>query len=217
MIVSKRKPLNEILDALGEIDAVFLLGCGDCATACASGGRRELDEASRLLQEQGRTVTGSCIPETACVAAQLKFGLAAHLDEIRRAKAILVFACGLGVSAVHENDRFGKTVLPACDTLFAATVDGKGVFKESCSLCGACLLGKTAGVCPVTRCAKGLLNGPCGGMNAGKCEVDTDKDCAWAVIFGELEKKGTIQKMREIVPPHDFRKNRKPRVFVKEE
>jgi len=122
-----------------------------------------------------------------------------------------VLACGLGVQSVIDNDRTGKAVLPACNTLFGAVVDSEGNFLEKCSLCGECVLGLTAGICPVTLCPKGLLNGPCGGMNQGKCEVDKDKDCAWVLIYKALEKRGKLDQMRKIQPPKDFKKNIKPR------
>jgi hypothetical protein len=105
-------------------------------------------------------------------------------------------------------------VLPACNTLFGAVIDAQGNFYEKCSLCGECVLDVTGGICPITLCAKGLLNGPCGGMDKGKCEVDKDKDCAWVLIYKELEKRKKLDTLKKIHLPHDYKKNLKPRRMV---
>jgi hypothetical protein len=120
-------------------------------------------------------------------------------------------ACGLGVQSVKDNDRLNLSVFPACNSLFGAVVDAQGAFLEKCSLCGECVLNITAGICPVTLCAKGLLNGPCGGMNKGKCEVDKDKDCAWVLIYQELEKRNRLADLKKIQGPKDFKKTTRPR------
>jgi hypothetical protein len=116
----------------------------------------------------------------------------------------------LGVQSVKDNDRLGLAVLPGCNTLFGAVMDSQGNFQEKCSLCGNCVLEATAGICPITLCPKGLLNGPCGGMNKGKCELDKDRDCAWVLIYRELEKKQKLNQIKEIRKPRDFKKTLKP-------
>jgi len=100
------------------------------------------------------------------------------------------------------------------NTVFGAVMDSKGNFYEKCSMCGECILDTTGGICPVTLCAKGLLNGPCGGMNKGKCEVDRDQDCAWVLIYKELEKNNKLVSLKEIRPPKDFKKSGKPHRLV---
>ena len=105
---------------------------------------------------------GSCFPSAPCIASQIKAELAKNLKILREAEAVVVLACGLGVQSLKENDRLGLAVLPGCNSLFGAVMDSQGVFHEKCSLCGECLLDITAGICPLTLCAKGLLNGPCG-------------------------------------------------------
>jgi hypothetical protein len=119
-------------------------------------------------------------------------------------------ACGLGVQSVKDNQRFGLAVLPGCNSICGAVMDAQGNFYEKCSACGDCVLGITAGICPVTLCAKGLLNGPCGGMNKGKCEVDKDKDCAWVLIYNELDKKQKAGQLKKIQGPKNFKKTLKP-------
>jgi hypothetical protein len=118
------------------------------------------------------------------------------------------------VQSVKDNDRFGLEVFPGCNTSFAAVMDSQGNFNEKCSMCGNCVLDITSGICPVTLCPKGLLNGPCGGMNKGKCELDQDKDCAWVLIFKEAQKGEKLERFKKINPPKDFNKTTKPHNLV---
>ncbi|MCX5701320.1 MAG: methylenetetrahydrofolate reductase C-terminal domain-containing protein [Candidatus Omnitrophica bacterium] len=214
MIISELKPIKDIIDSLKNYSKIFLVGCGECATTCKTGGEPEVLKMKQDLEAQGKTVVGYCIPSAPCVAAKLKTELAKNMSQLRTADAVLVLACGLGIQSVKDNDRFNLMVLPACNTLFGAVMDAKGDFYEKCSLCAECVLGKTGGICPITLCAKGLLNGPCGGMNKGKCEVDSDKDCAWVLIYKELEKKNQLESLKEIQSPKDFKKSGKPHKLI---
>jgi len=210
MIITEQKPFQEIIDSLKDYTKLFLVGCGECATTCKTGGEQELAKMKAELEAQGKVVLGLCIPSAPCVASQIKTELAKNMQALREAEAILVLACGLGVQSVKENDRLGLVVLPACNTLFGAVMDAQGNFYEKCSLCGECVLDITGGICPITLCAKGLLNGPCGGMDKGKCEVDKDKDCAWVLIYKELEKRKKLDTLKEVQGPKDFKKLTKP-------
>jgi hypothetical protein len=210
MIISEAKPFQEVIDSLKDYQKIFLFGCGDCATLCKSGGEEELKAMKEKLEAGGKTVLGMCIPESCCIAAKLKAETAKNLKNIREAQAILVLACGLAAQSIKDNDRFGLRVVPANNTVFGAVMDSQGGFFEKCSLCADCVLDSTGGICPVTLCPKGLLNGPCGGMNKGKCELDKERDCAWVLIFRELEKTGRLDKMRLNRPPRDFKKALKP-------
>lgn len=214
MIVTEQKALPEILESLKDYNKIFLIGCGECAATCKTGGEPELQKMKALLEEQGKTVLGMCMPPAPCVASQIKTELAKNMKALREAEAILVLACGLGVQSVKDNDRLGLVVLPACNTLFGAVMDSQGNFFEKCSLCGECVLAVTGGICPITLCAKGLLNGPCGGMDKGKCEVDKEKDCAWVLIYKELEKSKKLGKLKEIRPPKDFKKSTRPHKMI---
>jgi hypothetical protein len=118
------------------------------------------------------------------------------------------------VQSVKDNDRLGHEVFPALNSVFGAVLDAAGNFLEKCSLCGECVLDVTGGICPITLCPKGLLNGPCGGMDKGKCEVDKDKDCAWVLIYKELEKRNKLDKMKKAQAPKDFKKSTKPHKLV---
>ena len=214
MIVSEKKPFDDILKNLEPFKKVFLVGCGECAATCKTGGEPELAEMKSMLEEKGKTVVGICIPSAPCVASQIKTELAKNMKVLREAEAVLVLACGLGVQSVKDNDRLGLTVLPALNSMFGAVMDAAGNFYEKCSLCGECVLDITGGICPITLCPKGLLNGPCGGMDKGKCEVDKDKDCAWVHIYKELEKKKKQDSIKKAQAPKDFKKSGKPHKLV---
>ncbi len=210
MIISQQKPLKDLLSSLKEYHRVFLVGCGECATTCKSGGEPEVAKMQQELEAAGKVITGSCIPSAPCVAAKLKTELAKNIQALRQSEAVLILACGLGVQSFKDNDRLDLAVFPAADTLFGAVMDAQGNFFEKCSMCSECVLDVTAGICPITLCPKSLLNGPCGGVNQGKCEVDNQKDCVWILIYRELDKKKKLALLKEIRKPKDFMKSAKP-------
>jgi len=210
MIFSKQKDFQAMLDFLKERKKIFLVGCGDCATTCKSGGKDDLEALKVKLEQAGKSVTGIDVPDTTCTASQVKILMAKNRKAIQESEAVMVFACGSGVQCFVENDRMNKDVFSGCDSLFAATIDGKGGFHEVCSTCGDCVLDLTEGICPVTRCAKGLLNGPCGGQKDGKCEVDREKDCAWVLIYKAKEKKNRLGDLKKQIPPKDHHKALRP-------
>lgn len=211
MIITKQKELKEILKFLEGEQRIFLIGCGECSTTCKTGGEEDIKKIKGLLEKEGKTITGWCVPDAPCVAAQVKLELAKNRKLIESSDAILVLACGLGIQSVAENLRIDKKVHVGCDTLFMGAIDSSGAFLEKCSACGECILELTGLICPITRCAKGLLNGPCGGQDKGKCEVDKNKDCAWVLIYNELKKKGRLHLLKEKRPPKDYSKSLKPR------
>ncbi|MDD5115531.1 MAG: methylenetetrahydrofolate reductase C-terminal domain-containing protein [Candidatus Omnitrophica bacterium] len=211
MIVSQQKPIEEILESLKGYKSLFLVGCGECATICKSGGQPELDKMKAILESAGKTVLGTCLPQAPCLAPQIKTELARNMKVLGSCDAVLVLACGLGVQSVKNNSRLKKTVIPANNTFFSATMDGQGDFYEKCSMCAECVLALTGGICPVTLCPKGLLNGPCGGVNRGKCEVDNEKDCVWVLIYKELESGNNLDKIRRIHGGRDYQKALNPR------
>ncbi len=214
MIITEQKSLQQILESLKEYKKIFLVGCGECAATCKTGGKDELLKMQQELEKQGKVVLGACIPDAPCVASQIKTELAKNMKALREAEAILVLACGLGAQSVKDNDRLSLVVLPACNTLFGAVMDSQGNFYEKCSLCGECVLDITGGICPITLCAKGLLNGPCGGMDKGKCDVDIDRDCAWVLIYKELEKRKKLNNLKKIREAKDFKKTLKPHKLI---
>jgi ferredoxin len=214
MIVTERKALADILRALDGYNKIFLVGCGECAATCKTGGQPEISALKEELAKHGKSIVGSCLPDAPCVAAKLKTELAKNMPALRQADSVLVLACGLGVQSVKDNDRLGLPVFPALNTVFGAVMDAKGDLYEKCSLCGECVLDLTGGICPVTLCAKGLLNGPCGGADKGKCEVDRDRDCAWVLIYKELAKRNNLDKMKAIRQARDYEKSGRPHKLI---
>jgi len=185
---------------------VFLIGCGDCAATCKTGGEPELKALAEALTGRGKTITGMAVPDTTCASAQAKIALAKNKEALKNTEAVVVMACGSGVQCVKDNDRLQMDVYPGCDSLHAALIDKNGLFKEVCSVCGDCLLDMTEGICPVTLCAKGLLNGPCGGQKKGKCETDAEKDCAWILIYQRLKEKGREGRLKTTRKPRNYDK-----------
>lgn len=211
MIITKQKELKEILQYLLGAKSIFLVGCGECSTTCKTGGEDDIKKMKEALEKEGKVVTGYVIPSAPCIAAKVKLELAKSRKTIESSDAILVLACGLGVQSIKENSRSEKPIHVGCDTLFMGAIDSNGTFLERCSACGDCVLELTGLICPVTRCSKSLMNGPCGGQNKGKCEVDKNRDCAWILIYNELKKNNKLDLLRQIKGPKDHSKTGKPR------
>ncbi len=215
MIVTKKKPIEEILKALGPASKIFIIGCGDCAATCRSGGEKEILEMKAMLEANRKSVTGWAMPDSPCIASQAKLHFAKNKKMVDDSDAFLVLACGLGAQSVLENDRNKRPVYIGCDTIFGSILDATGYgFFERCAMCGECVLNITAGICPVTRCAKGLLNGPCGGSNKGKCEVDKNKDCAWILIYNRLKDLNKLDNLKNVKPAKDYSKVNRPREVI---
>ena len=214
MIITKQKDLKEIVKYLTGENKIFLIGCGECSTTCKTGGEDEVKNIKEALEKEGKVVMGYSIPSAPCVAAKVKLELAKHRKAIEVCDAILVLACGLGIQSVKESMRVQKPIHVGCDTLFMGAVDSGGSFLERCSACGECILELTGAICPITRCAKGLINGPCGGQNKGKCEIDRNMDCAWILIYNELKKQGKLHLLKEKRPARDYSKSSKPRQLM---
>jgi len=213
MIILKQKDFDELLDRMRDEEKIFLAGCAECATACKVGGEEELRQMEQRLTEAGKTVTGKHVFDTACRRSAVRDGVKAHQDEIDAADAILVLACGTGVQSLGDRLE-AKQVHPGAESLFVGEIKALGRYEEKCSVCNDCLLEMTDGICPVTRCAKGLLNGPCGGYTEdGKCEVDPDKDCAWLLIYERLKERGHLDKVAGIQDPHDHSGHHHPRAY----
>jgi ferredoxin len=213
MIIQKQKPFETIEETLKPYRKVFLAGCADCATACKTGGEEELADMKAKLEAIGKEVTGSVVYDTACLRGEVRQTSAEHADAIDAADAILVLACGTGVQTLGDQ-LDPKPVVPGVDALFAGETIRAGKYEEKCQACGECILELTDGICPLTRCAKGLLNGPCGGYKDGKCEVDPDKDCAWVLIYERLKERGHLDKMRKLMQPTDHSARHRPRRHV---
>ncbi len=215
MIVSVAKPIEEIIEAIGTEQRIFLVGCSLCATVCRTGGWPEVEAMQKTLEAHGKTVTGKEVIEATCNGFQVYRALQKHKESLKDSDSLLVLTCGGGVQNVQtvlaEMDLARLWVHPACDTIMQAEVTRETVFEQHCSLCGSCQLELTGGICPTTRCAKHLLNGPCGGAQDGKCEVDAERDCAWALIYARLKALGRLDDLLKYVPMRDHSAGGPPR------
>jgi len=208
MIITKPRDWARVKDNLASIGArrVFLMGCGQCATVAHTGGEKELEETAARLAAEGIEVTGWTVGEVTCHLNGTKLDARKHHEALEATDAVLVLACGAGVQTVA--DAIAKPVFPGLESLFLGTVIRNGVFEERCQTCGDCVLDQTAGICPVTTCPKGLLNGPCGGMWDGMCEVLTDRECTHVRIRARLAEQGRAGK--GTLSPKDFSTTLKP-------
>ena len=209
--ITRQKALAEIETMLEKDSKVFLVGCGTCATMCRTGGKDEVLEMAGRLADLGRTVTGSVVLPTVCDALDQQ-AVAENTKAIEEADCILVMACAYGVQAMALYT--DKPVYPALDTLFMGQETAPGVFSEVCVQCGECVLSWTGGICPITACPKGLLNGPCGGAKKGKCEVSVTKDCAWQLIYDRLRKQGRLHNLKKRRALRDFAASAKPGTYL---
>jgi hypothetical protein len=203
MIVTKKREFNELMENIKNYKSVFLLGCSECAALCGTGGEPELKAMKDALESQGKEVTGMFVAKSGCQVLGTKLELKPFKETIYKTECIIVMSCGAGTQTAAELYE-DKPVCPANDSLFLGNMTRFQVFDERCSLCGKCILDKTGGICPITRCAKGLLNGPCGGSQGGKCEVSPNLPCAWQLIIERLSKIGCLHKLEEIILSKDW-------------
>jgi ferredoxin len=208
--ITKQKPFDEIKEQLVNLDRLFIIGCGTCTTMTKTGGIDQVLEMKERLQELGKRISGWTVIPTAC-DEMTELAMKDNRRAIEDASCILVMTCALGVHRISSY--IDRPVIPALDTLFIAVEDTPGYFSEVCAQCGQCILGETAGICPITACHKGLVNGPCGGTNNGKCEIDKEKDCAWTLIYERLRDQGRLDLMRKYHPPHNFQVMPRPRTI----
>ena len=208
--ITEQKPLEEIKQVLEREQKIYLIGCGTCATMCQTGGKEEILNMIDKLKELGKEIVGWMVIPTACDELTRE-ALQQEKDRIEKADAILIMTCAFGVQTVASF--VDKPVYPALNTLFMGREETSNQFVQACIQCGECVLGQTAGICPITKCTKGLLNGPCGGTQEGKCEVDKEKDCAWTLIYQRLEKLGRLDVFKIYSPPKNYQKVIKPGIY----
>lgn len=220
MIVAEQKPLEEIYAFLSGARRVLIVGCKECVTVCQAGGEKEVAllatalgikrrvEGGPELQIVEHTIQRQCDPEY----IEPLVGLAGDCD------LVVSTACGVGVQFVAERLK-DKWVVPALNTRFGGGSVEQGIWEERCGFCGDCVLHLTGGICPIARCSKGLLNGPCGGSHDGKCEVSEDTACGWQLIYDRLKELGRLDLLTEVQPPKSWRTARDggPRRVVRED
>lgn len=206
MIVSAQKPQEEILGYLEGENSIFILGCNGCAQASGTGGPTQVVEMKQNLEEAGKKITGTMVIDFLCQKALVKSRLRPRIEQVATADSILVMTCGLGVQAVAAS--VNKVCHPACDTINMGGSRGEWKGDERCLECGECLLDYTGGICPLTACAKSLINGACGGASQGKCELDPEKDCGWELIYERLKQNNQLDKLKTFIPPKSWGKMR---------
>jgi ferredoxin len=219
MIVADKKPIEEIIEELKDFSRILIAGCNECVTVCEAGGKKEVGILASALRmyfmNQGKDVKIDEVTlERQCDHE--------YLEEIRnnidQYDAVLSLACGVGVQFMAEK-YFDKPVLPGVNTCFLGVTEERGVWTERCQACGQCILASTGGICPVSRCAKRLFNGPCGGSTKGKCEINSEVDCAWQLIVDRLKELDRLEDYEKLTPIKDWSKDRAggPRKVVRED
>ena len=205
MIVAEQKPFKEINEAVKEYKKVLILGCGTCVTVCMAGGEKEVGVLASTLRLANKENNVEMEVREATIERQCDKEFFDEVkDKIEWADAVLSMACGVGVQFCSEVFE-GKRVLPALNTKFYGTNEQQGIWSERCAGCGECVLEKFGGVCPIARCSKSLLNGPCGGSQDGKCEIDPDNlDCAWQLIFDRMKALNILDRLEENQPVKDW-------------
>ncbi|MBN1830498.1 MAG: methylenetetrahydrofolate reductase C-terminal domain-containing protein [Deltaproteobacteria bacterium] len=219
MIVAKQKPIEEIIEEVKDSKKLLILGCNECVTVCEAGGKKEVAVLASALRmyfmNKGQEITiDEHTLERQCDHE--------YLEEIRgnidQYDAVLSLACGVGVQFMAEK-YFNIPILPGVDTCFMGATEERGVWSERCQGCGKCVLAKTGGICPVSRCAKRLFNGPCGGSTKGHCEINKDVVCGWQLIIDRLKELGKLDDYETLAPIKDWSTERAggPRKVVRED
>ncbi|MCL2579270.1 MAG: methylenetetrahydrofolate reductase C-terminal domain-containing protein [Oscillospiraceae bacterium] len=208
MIIAEPKKLADVLCAVEPYRNVAVAGCGTCVTVCLAGGEKEALGVAGMIRlaakEAGREVIVSVTnPIRQC---DMEF-LDSHEAELEEADCILSLACGAGVQFMAEKFP-DKVVVPGVDTKFIGVNRDLGYWTEMCQGCGNCILEKTGGVCPVSRCSKSHFNGPCGGSSTGKCEIDPETECGWQLIYDRLSRINQLDRLLEVNETRDWSTSR---------
>ena len=208
--ITQKKPEEEIERLLEGINRIFIIGCGTCVTLTRTGGAPEVLDMRNSLTKKAKMITGDAVVPVACDNLTNEF-LSEFGSSIDQADSLLVMTCAFGVQTIARQVK--KMVVPALDTLFIGKETAVGQFDEICTQCGTCIIGETGGICPVTNCHKGLVNGPCGGTNNGKCEIDSNKDCVWTLIYNRLKEMDRVDSMKKFQQPRNHLGEPKPGKF----
>ncbi len=219
MIIAEQKKLEELKKLIGKAEKVLVAGCGTCVTVCFAGGAREANITAMSLRMASKLDGEPKAVTDVVVQRQCEWE---YLDEIAEqvaeADVVLSMGCGIGVQALVEHFP-DAWVVPGLNTSFLGLPTEQGVWAERCAACGDCILGLTGGICPIARCSKSLLNGPCGGSEDGHCEIDPNIDCAWQLIYDRLTSMGKLHVLLEYQPPKNWQSARDggPRKIVRED
>ncbi len=219
MIIADKKPIEEIIEQVTPFENILILGCNECVTVCEAGGKKEVEILASALRiyflNQGRNVT---IDEETIERQCDHEYLEVLRGRIGRYQAVVSLACGVGVQFMAETYKTLE-IFPGVNTCFLGATESRGVWVERCQACGACILASTGGICPVARCAKRVMNGPCGGSTKGKCEIDKELDCVWQLIIDRLKNLGRLNEYEKVAPIKDWSSDRAggPRKVIRED
>jgi len=203
MIVAERKPFDEIREMIEGFSRVFILGCDTCVSVCMAGGQKEVGLLASQLRMSFKQDGREMVIDEGTVERQCnKEYMELVLNQLPAYDAVITLACGAGAQLLADLCE-PLQILPGVNTRFIGMTPKDGHWVERCRACGDCVLDETGGICPVTVCAKGIMNGPCGGTDHGKCEVDKDKECAWTLIYARLDKMGKLDNIRKAFPPRN--------------
>ncbi len=219
MIVAERKSIPELVEILRGHKKILVLGCGTCVTVCLAGGEREVSIIASALRIASKiNDLGFEIDELTIERQCDNVFIEQAAEAIENCDAVLSLGCGAGVQAIAERYD-NKPVYAGLNTAFLGILEERGVWAEKCAACGSCVLHKYGGICPITRCAKHMLNGPCSGSREDRCEVRPDRPCAWQLIYQRLEGIGQLDRLRRLEPPKDWGASQHggPRVIVRED
>ncbi len=206
MIVGERKPIRELLAMIEGYNKILMVGCKGCVTVCNAGGKKEVAILAAALRiARGKQQNPVTIDEF-MLDRQCEPEFISWLDDPIKNNnydAIISLACSIGPQYIAEafDD---MVVLPGLNTSFMGGTIEHGIWGEYCSACGNCSIHNFGGLCPITRCAKGLLNGPCGGSVDGKCEVNKDMDCVWELIYRRMKKLGQLKLLEQNIGAKDW-------------
>lgn len=219
MIVAEQKSLDEIKNLLGNAADVLVVGCGTCVTVCFAGGAREATIVASSLRMSTKLDGNKKDVSDVVVQRQCEWEYLDQIaDKVREADVVLSLGCGIGVQAIAEH--FPESwVVPGLNTTFLGLPTEQGVWEERCAACGDCILGLTGGICPIARCSKSLLNGPCGGSENGHCEINPEVACAWQLIYDRLISMDKLDVLLELQPPKNWRTSRDggPRRIIRDD
>jgi len=203
MNATSKKKLAEVVSACEPAKNILLIGCSGCPVGMETGGEEQLKKVAAKLEEADKSITGSVMIDMVCNKALVGVRLGRHVEEVKAADTVVVYACGVGVQAVAN--MLMKPVVPGLNTIHVGGMQGLWPSSERCGQCGDCLLAYTGGICPITACSKSLVNGTCGGTDNGKCEVSRDKDCGWYLIYERLKALGRLDDLKRMNPMRDHK------------
>lgn len=204
MIIAEQKPIKELAELARDYENLLVVGCGACVSICFAGGEKETTAMAAALRLAAMKDGRRLETEEKMTLRQCEWEFVEPLAEsVSRADAVISTACGVGVQTLAE--KYPQAiVIPGLNTTSMGMPVEQGVWAENCGGCGNCILAYTGGICPIARCAKSLLNGPCGGSQAGKCEVSKEIDCAWQRIYDRLKGQGRLDLILEYSPAKDW-------------